>query len=182
MAPELLDENSDRMPSADIFSFGISLYEVCMIGYGLQSLPSEGPMWRALRDGKFDRVPDRHPTITNLVQQALSPNPGERPTSADILLMHGVVANGHDIPDIVLINSRTRMLLPPPLARSASFAPSSSRVSHSFDPDLHASLLSDPHVSLSTTGEMDTSGAESSVHGRIMTPTAEYGTFHGHLF
>ena len=57
MAPELLD-SSDRYPSADIFSLGLTLYEVCTLTYhrerlglGLSSLPPEGHDWHVLRQG-----------------------------------------------------------------------------------------------------------------------------------
>ena len=57
MAPELLD-SSNRYPSADIFSLGLTLYEVCTLTYhrerlglGLSSLPPEGHDWHVLRQG-----------------------------------------------------------------------------------------------------------------------------------
>ena len=58
MAKELLN-SQDRYPSADIFSLGLTLYEICiaaeyrdMLMANQSVLPSEGTEWQKLRAGK----------------------------------------------------------------------------------------------------------------------------------
>jgi serine/threonine protein kinase len=86
MALELLnDVESD--PSADIFSFGLTLYELCftnvMLAANHTSLPIDGPEWHTLRDGAAEPVRCRSPQLTGLIAASMSVTPSTRPTAAD---------------------------------------------------------------------------------------------------
>lgn len=71
MAAELL-ESSDRYPPADIYSLGISLYEICIsctqehreaVAAGRSPLPTEGSSWHALRSGDAPQLLDHNKGI-----------------------------------------------------------------------------------------------------------------------
>jgi serine/threonine-protein kinase RIO1 len=81
MAPELLD-SSDRYPPADIFSLGLTLYEVCIsslsqnidnVAAGNSPLPSEGLDWHVLRDGQAPPLLGRSIALTTLIKVLLPP-------------------------------------------------------------------------------------------------------------
>jgi serine/threonine protein kinase len=86
MAVELL--SSDRKhPSADIFSLGLTLFELASeMSF---TLPSEGARWHQLRSGlqlPFSGIPScRTSELTALLRSMLSPRREERPTADSIL-------------------------------------------------------------------------------------------------
>lgn len=84
MAPELLS-SSAKHPSADLFSLGLSLYELA--SSVAWELPSEGPRWLELRNGTH--VPElpksRSKELSQLIQSMIHPVPEFRPTADDIL-------------------------------------------------------------------------------------------------
>ena len=72
--------SSDRLPPADIFSLGLTLYECCMADplTGLYIMPSEGAIWRALREGNVDMMTGsvtRSHDLCIIIQKAFCPNP-----------------------------------------------------------------------------------------------------------
>lgn len=88
MAPELLSVGT-RQPSADIFSLGLTLYELASnLSW---ELPSEGPRWQELRQElrHGSHTPDlprsRRPELGQLIQAMLKPDPTLRP-SANVIL------------------------------------------------------------------------------------------------
>ena len=84
MAPELLSSGM-RHPSSDIFSLGLTLYELASnLSW---ELPSEGPRWQELRHGAHspDLPSSRSPELGRLIQAMLKPDPTLRP-SADVIL------------------------------------------------------------------------------------------------
>ncbi len=84
MAPELLSSGM-RHPSSDIFSLGLTLYELASnLSW---DLPSEGPRWQELRQGSHspDLPRSRSPELGHLIQAMLKPDPTLRP-SADVIL------------------------------------------------------------------------------------------------
>jgi len=86
MAPELLSSGT-RHPSADIFSLGLTLYELASnLSW---ELPSEGPRWQELRHGSHtpDLPSSRSPELGQLIHAMLKPDPTLRP-SADAILDH----------------------------------------------------------------------------------------------
>lgn len=107
MARELLND-SDRRPSADIFSLGVTVYETANI-HTMQptheldgifgrpfSLPTGGDGWHQLRDGLAPRLVDRPLSLSTLVQHMLHPSPELRP-SAEHILQIPEVASGRQI-------------------------------------------------------------------------------------
>eukprot|EP01113_Clastostelium_recurvatum_P017324 TRINITY_DN20295_c0_g1_i1.p1 TRINITY_DN20295_c0_g1~~TRINITY_DN20295_c0_g1_i1.p1 ORF type:complete len:477 (-),score=32.41 TRINITY_DN20295_c0_g1_i1:72-1502(-) len=81
MAPELLEERFS--PKADIFSLGITIYEMAT-GY---DLPGSGQLWRDLRKGKI-QFPDDRPMsseLSRIIIDMMHPDPNQRPSAADVL-------------------------------------------------------------------------------------------------
>lgn len=116
MADELLN-NSERLPSADIFSLGLTLYELCCVvsyesmgaiigsnGSGENSslfvttvskgLPTNGTMWHVLREGSAPRIPAsyRSTALSDLVHATMKALPADRPTAEQILIEPSVHA------------------------------------------------------------------------------------------
>lgn len=85
MAPELLQSNA-RTPALDMFSFGMTLYEICR---GIvENLPIEGQGWHDLRDGRLSPYPVQRPIdLVYTINALLSRNPSNRPSAADLLAM-----------------------------------------------------------------------------------------------
>ncbi|KAG6556607.1 hypothetical protein Mapa_001548 [Marchantia paleacea] len=76
VAPELL-RDEEPGPEADMYSFGVMVYE-WTTGF---KLPRSGP----LREGKIDLPKSRSQDIENLVKALLSPNPSKRPTASEVI-------------------------------------------------------------------------------------------------
>jgi membrane-associated tyrosine- and threonine-specific cdc2-inhibitory kinase len=84
MPPELLS-SSVKEPSADIFSLGLTLYELASdIGW---QIPVEGPRWHEVRGGSH--VPElptsRHVDLGRLIQAAIASDQTKRPSADEIL-------------------------------------------------------------------------------------------------
>jgi serine/threonine protein kinase len=93
MAPELLSSGVTH-PSADIFSLGLTLYELASeIDF---VMPSEGPRWHELRHGlQVLEIPaSRSFELVQLVKHLLSPEQERRPTADTILSNSTVSAAG----------------------------------------------------------------------------------------
>ena len=83
MAAELLKPGNHK-PAADMFSLGISLFEVV---WGHEALPKSGHEWHALRSGNMPACPDaarRSPQLLELVRALMHPEPSQRPTAAQV--------------------------------------------------------------------------------------------------
>jgi serine/threonine protein kinase len=82
MSMELLSGDHGDLTKSDIFSLGISLYEVCLDG---KPLPTDGDVWQALRSAKLpplSNVPDEMQRIMRLM---MNPSHTQRPTAIDLL-------------------------------------------------------------------------------------------------
>jgi serine/threonine protein kinase len=92
MSPELLSSGV-RQPSSDIFSLGLTIYEIAA---DLQTeMPSEGPEWHFLRSLHGPILPrERGQDLLQLVQQMTYPTESQRPTAEDILKREDVLAAG----------------------------------------------------------------------------------------
>lgn len=125
MAPELLNI-TERLPSADIFSLGLSVYEMCFtleqIQKGQLLLPTDGPQWHKLREGDADPVQNRPENIVQMIQSMLNPDYLTRPTAFDILKHPNVAAMNGDI-DPALVDAPSIILPPRIFYRSSSFQP-----------------------------------------------------------
>jgi len=84
MPSELLG-NAEKHPKGDIFSLGITLYELASSGAWI--LPSEGPRWHTIRDtSHVPQLPKtRSSVMINLVKRMISPIRSDRPTADEIL-------------------------------------------------------------------------------------------------
>jgi serine/threonine protein kinase len=98
MAKELLNDCL-RASSADIFSLGISLYEMASLNAlkntgGKENspftLPTNGPRWHELRSGKHLSVPNRSLSFNLLLFAMMNPFPFNRPKASEILTLSEV--------------------------------------------------------------------------------------------
>lgn len=129
MAPELL-ASSDRYPSADIFSLGLTLYEACIactpqhrevVAAGNSSLPTEGPLWHVLRDGEAPPPPDRGAALCSVILAAMHPETSERPLSEKILSLPEVLNISLKRGPNLLLDKAPKTVAPTTLARASSF-------------------------------------------------------------
>ncbi len=95
MAKELLNTR-ERLPSADIFSLGIMLFELASSisshnssissSDAVLSLPQEGPYWHKLRDNQAPRIPNLYSdALDGIIRQMMQSDPLLRPTAQTIL-------------------------------------------------------------------------------------------------
>ncbi|EEY57890.1 ser/thr kinase [Phytophthora infestans T30-4] len=81
MAKELLS-SADRLPSADIFCFGIMMLEIAT---GMV-LPEAGKKWHDLRDGELPSLSSEYSKeLSEMIQQMMHPDPTRRPSAVDIM-------------------------------------------------------------------------------------------------
>ena len=73
-------------PSGDIFSLGITLYELASSGYWV--LPQEGLRWHEIR--KNNHIPElpksRSSVMLDLIKKMIHPNKNQRPTADEIMI------------------------------------------------------------------------------------------------
>eukprot|EP00039_Didymoeca_costata_P019442 m.337553 g.337553 ORF g.337553 m.337553 type:complete len:589 (-) comp18162_c0_seq1:2763-4529(-) len=81
LAKEILAEDYSDLKKADIFSLGVTIYEIC----SCNELPKNGPEWHSLRDGSPPRCPRYSEGLNNLISNTLHPNPKIRFSAAAIL-------------------------------------------------------------------------------------------------
>jgi len=95
MPPELL-ASSIRHTSSDIFSLGLTLYEIATDDH--IEMPSEGPRWHQLRSCDGPKLPAcRGNDLQRLLQSMTDPNEGKRPTADAILENTFVNHAGHKV-------------------------------------------------------------------------------------
>ncbi|RYY32388.1 hypothetical protein EON62_05420, partial [archaeon] len=101
MAPEVLNAPGPT-PAADVFSLGISAFE---LAWGVM-LPQDGPLWSSLRQGELPPMNPslgRSPELVAVIRSLMSPSPAARPTATDILKLPQVVAALHTEEDAFLL-------------------------------------------------------------------------------
>ena len=128
MAPELLNNLAIKSPAADIFSFGIMLWEMLFS----RDPPQDGDMWHNFRADKIPRPGGQEGSSDELfefVRSCLQRDPAKRPTARSILKMPRVVAASQEINQFVLTAPKEKKTLrfPPhlQLGRSDSFTSAS---------------------------------------------------------
>jgi membrane-associated tyrosine- and threonine-specific cdc2-inhibitory kinase len=121
MARELL-HSSERHPSADMFSLGITLYEVATGAH----LPYDGADWHALREGRAPQCsPPRAPVLAAVIAALMAPAAEARPTAAAVKAHPCVAAveqSGAAVQDAFLMQHAVHALeVPAPVYRSMSY-------------------------------------------------------------
>eukprot|EP00751_Fragilariopsis_kerguelensis_P027502 CAMPEP_0170881100 /NCGR_PEP_ID=MMETSP0734-20130129/32846_1 /TAXON_ID=186038 /ORGANISM="Fragilariopsis kerguelensis, Strain L26-C5" /LENGTH=1334 /DNA_ID=CAMNT_0011264783 /DNA_START=200 /DNA_END=4207 /DNA_ORIENTATION=- len=95
MPPELLT-SATKHTSSDIFSLGLTLYEIAMDEY--IEMPSEGPHWHQLRSYNEPTLPAcRGNNLQLLLQSMTNPDETKRPTAESILQNENVKIVGHKV-------------------------------------------------------------------------------------
>jgi len=79
LSRDLLESNPST--AADIFSFGIMLYEI----KSGETLPGSGDRWKFLRNGNVPPPAGCGPELASLIQRMMAPQLETRPTANDIL-------------------------------------------------------------------------------------------------
>ncbi|KAM1169574.1 hypothetical protein TB2_030876 [Malus domestica] len=78
---EILNEKYDYLDKADIFSLGVTIYELIRGS----PLPESGPQILNLREGKLPLLPGHSLQFQNLLKVMLDPNPVWRPSAKDLV-------------------------------------------------------------------------------------------------
>lgn len=84
MAPELLNPR-DRHTSADVFSFGLVMYETVHLLSYPNGFPDTGDTWHYLRSGNAAPDPCRPDSMNHIIAACLHPSALSRPTMRQIL-------------------------------------------------------------------------------------------------
>ncbi|XP_045196736.1 wee1-like protein kinase 1-B [Mercenaria mercenaria] len=77
LASEILAENYDHLTKADIFSLGLTIFE---LGGGSE-LPKNGDEWHAIRRGELPDLPHYSQQLNDLLKCMVNADPRERPTA-----------------------------------------------------------------------------------------------------
>lgn len=83
MSMELLSGDHTDLTKSDLFSLGITLYELCL--GGLRPLPTNGPEWQNLRAANFMALANTPVEMQHLIKLMMNPNFPARPSAAELL-------------------------------------------------------------------------------------------------
>jgi hypothetical protein len=103
MPVELLD-SSFKYPSADIFSMGLTAYEICQAP-DFTGLPLEGESWHDLRHDRAPPLIGRPLRLSSIIAATITHIPTERPSTTYILSLPEVLGSD-SIKDQLLINAK----------------------------------------------------------------------------
>mmetsp|Transcript_16951 Transcript_16951/g.31362 ORF Transcript_16951/g.31362 Transcript_16951/m.31362 type:complete len:537 (-) Transcript_16951:201-1811(-) len=83
MSIELLSGDHADLTKSDIFSLGITMYEVCLGGN--KSLPANGPEWQSLRSAAVPQLYGTPEELHRIIQTMMNPSYHERPCASELL-------------------------------------------------------------------------------------------------
>jgi len=83
MSMELLSGDHADLTKSDIFSLGITLYEVCL--GSTKVLPSNGPEWQSLRSESITAPSNTPDDLLQIIKKMMSSAYRERPSASDLL-------------------------------------------------------------------------------------------------
>jgi serine/threonine protein kinase len=141
MAPELLNFSVERFTASDMFSFGLTIFELCMIPSQASELPSSGPSWLDLREGRVPSIStefcERPTALSELILSCLAPEPKTRSTASACLLFPEIFAAGNrakEFSDELLMSAPIRNPTTNVITRSASYLPSMAMIDVNLPP------------------------------------------------
>lgn len=127
MSMELLSGDHDDLTKSDIFSLGITFYELCLGG---KELPTNGPEWQALRSGNIPVMPKTPLEMQNFINIMMNPSYVSRPAAGDLLKRPQLLSDEQmelliERNKVIQANlalaeqtNRLRRLAPPPMPRT----------------------------------------------------------------
>ncbi len=126
MAPELLDPPAQYSKYSDIFSFGVTLWEIVTCKIPFANAPNLGVAFQWVREGKREDIPEVcPPKLARLIKFCWNQSPKERPLTDQIIreLKENPVAH-NDLSDF----KKAKSSLPPPSNSANTSSPSSSNI------------------------------------------------------
>ncbi|KAL9186293.1 hypothetical protein ACHAXT_005531 [Thalassiosira profunda] len=103
MSKDLLDNPKD-LTKCDIFSIGVTLYEVI----SGRTLPVCGEEWQNLRNGKVPTVPGAMPCLNAIIKEMMHPDPEKRPSASDLLSRAALRCEDNKNPRLSLYKAGTQ--------------------------------------------------------------------------
>jgi serine/threonine protein kinase len=82
MSIELLSGDHADLTKSDIFSLGITLYEICLGG---RTLPTNGPEWQQLRSANIPALPNTPNEMQKIIELMMNPSYTSRPAAGELL-------------------------------------------------------------------------------------------------
>ncbi|RWS09029.1 wee1-like protein kinase 2 [Dinothrombium tinctorium] len=78
---EILHEDYSHLPKADIFSLGLTIFEMA----SGEELTKNGEKWHDIRNGKIPKLPNLSEEFYNLIKKMIHKDPVKRPSSSAIV-------------------------------------------------------------------------------------------------